>query len=189
MKQRVWASFIVILFLAGATVSVRAQQVDQRLTAIRAQVAEVDRTIAESEGHGEYSSIFRNELVLNRFGNPWPAVGIYQKTVRFYYTYGDREVDPYPSRLLRITVTTKRSDRREYSEYVFDPAGALVFALESEGENAADARRFYFAGGRLVAATSGNHGARVPTRETKEGVAIVLSEKRKLVEIFRNSLE
>lgn len=195
MKSRASVSLCVLLLVTGVAVNTVAQGNDQRLTTIRAQVAEVDRQIAESESQGEYSSIFRNELVLNQRENPWPAVGIYQKTVRFYYSFGDREVDPYPNRLLKITVTTKRSDRREYAEYVFDLAGNLIFARVANGDAdagadlAANAAGYYFGAGKVIAVQSGSKDPIQCAFTTIDSSRAAMNEGKKLAAIFRNSLE
>lgn len=152
-------------------------------------VAQVNEQVAQSESQDEYSSIFRTELVINQRENPWPAVGIYQRTVRFYFTYGDREKDPYPNRLLKITVTTKRSSRHEYEEYVFNPAGQLVFSLVKDSDDTASDRKYYFVSGRLLGAWSGSKEMNVRDRATVEAARSLLKENRKLVAIFQNSLE
>jgi hypothetical protein len=195
LSRRVIVTLLAIGVLANAAAATNAQTTDSRIAAINRHVAEVDQQIAESESSGEFSSIFRNELVLNQLGNPWPAVGIYHKLVRFYYTYGDREVDPYPSRLLKITVTTKRSDRHEYAEFVFEPSGNLHFAKVANGagddgdDAAATADRYYFGGGKVISVHSGSKDPTQCGFTTIDSSRAVMDESKKLVAIFRNSLE
>ena len=84
----------LVLLVLGVfgTVSVsHAQQVDKRVEEIRKLYAEVNQQIAEHEKHSEESSIYMNELVVNKSRGSWPAVGIYEVTMKFYYTFGDRE--------------------------------------------------------------------------------------------------
>ena len=67
--------------------------------------------------------------------------------MKFYYTYGDREKEPYPNRLLKIVVAVARSDRQEYSEFVFDESEQMVFYLDKKDKVE---RRVYFAAGRAI---------------------------------------
>lgn len=187
--RRSIGGWLILLVLATAGVTTLGQSPGRSLLGIERLRRQVDDQILESETQGEYSSIFRNELVLNQRSNPWPAVGIYQKAVRFFYTFGDREKNPYPDRLLKITVTTERSNRSEYSEYVFDEAGQLVYCVEAEDVDAVNGTRFYFAGGRLIAAYSGPREMSIRDRSMVEAAQSARLESRKLVAIFRNSLE
>jgi len=142
------------IFLSFATV-VSAQPDDRRVESIRRLSTQINEQIAESERVEESNGIYCNELVINKGDKSWPAVGIYRVVTKFHYTFGDREKDPYPNRLLKISVTTNRSDRQEYEEYFFNGAGQLVFYFEKESEDAQSERRFYFASGRLVRQMTG----------------------------------
>lgn len=144
-----WRILFVFICLSLATV-VSAQPDNRRIEAIVRLSRQINEQIAESEKVAEGSGIYCNELVVNKGNKSWPAVGIYRVVTKFHYTFGDREKDPYPNRLLKITVTTNRSSRHEYAEYFFNDAGQLVFYFEKESEDAQSERRFYFASGRLV---------------------------------------
>jgi hypothetical protein len=124
---------LIICLLSAFQVS--AQPDDKRIEAIKRISRQVNEQIAESERVEEGTGVYCNELVVNKRDKPWPAVGIYHRVIRFYYTFGDREKNPYPDRLLKITVTTKRSDKHEYAEYLFNPAGQLIFYYEKDGES------------------------------------------------------
>jgi len=181
------AVVIALIFISAETLSAQAN--NRSIDGIKQIVAQVDEQVVESESQGEYSSVFHSELVINQLENPWPAVGIYQRTVRFYFTFGDREKDPYPNRLLKIAVTTKRSARHEYEEYVFNPTGQLVFAVVKDRDDAAPDRHYYFAGNRLIGIQNGPQLVIPKTTKSLFNSTSVLNESRKLVNIFRNSLE
>jgi len=116
-------------------------------------------------------------------------VGIYRTVVKFYYTFGDREKNPYPNRLMKITVTTNRSDRREYAEYLFNPAEQLIFYYEKDGESAASERRYYFASERLIRRTLGERSVSTKSREAVETVARTLASRNNLKQVFLKSLD
>lgn len=187
-KGRSCYSFLVLIILVGYVLQVGAQEADKRIEAIRLLASQVDEQIAESERVEEGTGIFANELVVNKGDKPWPAVGIYRTVIKFYYTFGDREKNPYPDRLLKITVTTNRSDRHEYAEYLFNPAGQLIFHYQKDGESAESEIRSYFAGERLIRRMTGERIGATSSRESVEAARSALAEKHKLREIFVRSL-
>ena len=109
--------------------------------------------------------------------------------MKFYYTFGDREKDPYPNRLLKITVTTNRSDRHEYAEYLFNPAGQLIFHYQKDGESAESEQRCFFASERLLRLTKGKRIVGIRSREAVEMSTRALAAKKSLLEIFVKSLQ
>lgn len=181
--------FLFLVILLGSVLQVRAQEGDKRIEEIRRLDRQVNEQIAESERVDEGTGLYCNELVVNKGDKPWPAVGIYRTVFKFYYTFGDREKDPYPNRLLKITVTTKRSARHEYAEYLFNPAGQLIFYFEKKDEEGSQAEsRLYFASNRLIKLMRGQRIVPINSREALEAVRVTLSEKKKLMEIFLKSL-
>lgn len=117
-------------------------QTARRIEAINNLRRKIDRDIAQSEAEPEYSNIYLTELAVNKNNGSYPAVGIYRPVAKFYYTYGDREKEPYPNRLLKIVVAVARSDRHEYSEFVFNESEQMVFYLDKKDDVE---RRVYFA--------------------------------------------
>ena len=160
-------------------------QTDKRIEAIRQTYQQVNQQIAECEANGEYSTTFLSELVVNKNNGPYPAVGIYQSVIKFYYTFGDREKNPYPDRLLKITVTTKRSDRTEAAEFLFNPAGQLIFYYEKKESGEL---RDYLAGERPLKIAHGEATAEVSKLGEAALTRAILKEKQKLAGIFRHSL-
>src|SRR5688572_30230469 len=127
IKAFTFASLVLLLFAGGAVA-----QIDRRIDAIDKLRAKIDQDIARSESEPEYSNIYLTELAVNKNNGSYPAVGLYRPVAKFYYTYGDREKEPYPNRLLKIVVAVARSDRQEYSEFVFNDAEQLVFYLDKK---------------------------------------------------------
>lgn len=175
-------AIFLLLFLAPA---IAFAQTDRRVEAIRKLCQKIDADIARSEQEPEYSNIYLTELAVNKGNGSYPAVGIYRPVVKFYYTYGDREKEPYPNRLLKIVVAIDRSGRKEYAEYVFNEAEQLVFYFEKKDEVE---RRVYFAGERLIRFEQGNRRLSLKTSSQTAIVTAVLKEKANLVAIFKRSL-
>jgi hypothetical protein len=172
--------FILILFVSRAFA-----QSDKRIETIKALTQKLDEDIARSEQEPEYSNIYLTELAVNKNNGSYPAVGVYRPVVKFYYTYGDREKDPYPNRLLKIVVAIDRSDRKELSEFTFNEAGQLVFFLERKD---GIERRLYFATDKPIRFEQDGRVLSLRTRSQAAIVAMVLKEKASLVAIFRRSL-
>lgn len=180
-KRATTAIFVLLLFAAGGLA-----QSDRRVEAINTLRAKIDQDIARSEAEPEYSNIYLTELAVNKNNGSYPAVGVYRPVVKFYYTYGDREREPYPNRLLKIVLAIDRSDRKEYSEFLFNDAGQLVFYLRRmEGTE----RRLYFVAQKPIRLEENGKVLSMRTRSRAATVATVLKERANLVAMFRRSLE
>lgn len=175
------AILVVLLFAAGT-----CAQTASRIETIDTLRAKIDQDIAASEAEPEYSNIYLTELAVNKNNGSYPAVGVYRPVVKFYYTYGDREKEPYPNRLLKIVVAVDRSDRKEYSEFVFNDAEQLVFYL---GRIEGIERRLYFDAQRPIRLEENGKVLSMQTRSRAATVATVLKEKANLIAIFRGSLK
>lgn len=158
---------------------------DSTVATIRETYKKVNDRIAEMEKAPEYSSVFVTEVVVNKNNASYPAVGIYNSTVRLYYTYGDREKNPYPDRLLKATVTTRRSSGTELYEYLFAQNGELIFAFDKK--DGAE-RRAYFRSTRLVRSQAGDAIIAINSTAAKQAAAEVLAEAKRLRAVFVNSL-
>jgi len=182
-------SFLMLIILAGCALPVEGQQYDKPVAEIRRLSQQINEQIAESERVEESNGIYCNELVINKRDKSWPAVGIYRTVISFYYTFGDREQNPYPNRLLKITVTTNRSDRHEYAEYIFNPTGRLIFYYERDSESLHSERSYYFASERLIRLTTGRRMVDIRSREAFEAIKAVLTENIRLRRLFLSSLD
>ena len=182
MSKIVHVAIFVLWFLATGVVA----QSDPRIQAINKLRAQIDEDIAKSEAEPEYSNIYLTELAVNKNNGSYPAVGIYRPVAKFYYTYGDREKEPYPNRLLKIVVAVARSDRHEYSEFVFNESEQLIFYSEKKDDIG---RRLYFAAGRPIRLEQDGKVLSLKLRSRTAVVAAVLKDNVKLVAIFRRSLE
>lgn len=172
------------LFFGCITLATASAQTDRRIEEIRALYQETNDKIAESEADGETSSTYLTELIVNKNNGSYPAVGVYRSVVKFYYTYGNREKNPYPERLLKIMVTTSRAARTEYSEYLLNARGQLVFYFERK-ENIE--KRFYFAAERPIQLMIADKQFAIEQKD-RETVKTILAEKNRLTGIFQNSL-
>jgi hypothetical protein len=188
MHQTFKRPVIVVLLLllvafAGRTAAL-AQGAGQ-IDAIKKLYQKTNDEIARSEQEPDTSTIFLTELRLNKNRSPYPAVGIYKTVVKFYYTFGNRERDPYPNRLLKIVISTDRSDRKEYSEFLFDEAEQLVFYFEKKDDLE---RRVYFSSEEPIRFQQGERPLSLKNKLQTVVVTTILKERANLGEIFRRSL-
>lgn len=182
MKRLTLKNIVLFIAIGFAANSIAT---GQTVDSIKRTVQKINEDIAKMEESPEYSSIFLTELAVNKGNGSYPAVGIYRPLVKFYYTYGDREKDPYPNRLLKIIVTVDRSDRKELSEFTFNDAGQLIFYFEKKDEIE---RRLYFANLRPVRFEEGTKVLSLKARAQIEIVATVQKEKARLLTVFQRSL-
>ena len=110
---------------------------------------------------------------MNKNNGSYPAVGVYRPVAKFYYTYGYREKEPYPNRLLKIVVAVARSDRQEHSEFIFNESGQMVFYLDKKDSVE---RRIYFAAGRPIRFEQDGRVLSLRTKSQAAIVATVLKE-------------
>lgn len=184
-KRLTLAGMILMLFFSGSAAHVAFGQTAQRVEAIKKIYQKTNEAIALSEQSPDASTTFLTELTVNKNLSPYPAVGIYKTVAKFYYTFGDREVNPYPDRLMKIVLSTDRSDRKEYSEFLFDEAGQLVFYAEKKDDVE---RRLYLTSERPIRLQQAELSLPLRSRAHSEFVATVMKEKTNLVAIFRRSL-
>lgn len=176
---------ILIIFIFSFTFAAAGQD---NIDIIRKACNGIDSQIEEMSRHPELSSVFATELVVNKHLAPYPAVGTYQRTTTFFYTYGNRERNPYPDRLLKIVAVYKRSSRVENIEFYFDAAGRLVFAFASNPDGAIKETRMYFASGRLIKMTDDNNNVGLKTQHAVEAETLSKKEAARLTGIFRTAL-
>lgn len=177
---------IFLIFLGGILFQISAQT-DKRIENIKKIYRETNRKITESNENGEFSSVFLAESVVNKNNGSYPAVGLFQIIYKFYYTYGDREKNPYPNRLLKIEIETKRSANIERYEFLFNEKERLLFYFEakSEAEKSIE-KRIWFQNETPIKALLGEKN--LTNAETLKISKTALIEKKKLAAMFQNFL-
>lgn len=177
---------IFLIFLSGMLFQISAQT-DKRIENIKKIYQETNGKIAESNENGEYSSIFLAEIVVNKNNGSYPAIGLFQTIYKFYYTYGDREKNPYPNRLLKIEIEIKRSANVERYEYLFNEKEQLIFYFDSKSETEkAIEKRIYFQNETAIKALLDEKILK--NAETLKISKTTLTQKKKLASMFQNSL-
>lgn len=179
---------VTITIVVWAAAAASGQTVERRIQEIRKIFSDTNGLIAEMEKAPEFSSVFAVEMTVNKFSAPYPAVGIYQKAATYYYTYGDRERNPYPDKLLKVRIVTKRSAREQAAEYYFDKTGQAVFVFVSDPGGEVEESRLYFAAGRLIRMIEDEKEVGPTTKPAISAAALAKKESARLTGIFKAAL-
>lgn len=126
----------------------------QGIKEISKRYEEVNNGIKQSidqfkKGEPEGAHYYTNELVVNKNNKQWPAVGIYKKTITFWYTDdpNHNEDEDGISVLDKITVV-ENSTYTQNSEYLFNDKGELIFYyffyIHNSGKPDKEEYRFYY---------------------------------------------
>ncbi len=186
-------AFIALISLIAA-VSISAQkatEIDAKIENIRALYNETNRTISEIESNDENAKGGRfavNELVINKLDRSWAAVGNYKVVYRFYYQ--NKEEEPYPTQLVKVTIAVESAARRYFYEFLYDGADQLVFFFERSTESEVpDELRVYFAKGTPIRIVENGSKRDKFTVNDLIKTNEALQESRRVRDIFVRSIE
>lgn len=168
--------------------AVNAQKPDKRVDDIRKLYDETNQRIADAEKQ-EQSDIFVTEVNVNKRLNPYPAVGIYASAAKFYYTYNDREKDPYPNRLLKVEVVVKRSSTTTNAEFFYNSAGELIVGIVlSDGDEPREIVA-YFSRGQLIKMIDDDKDVSVKLKAVIETARTLKAESVRLKGVFSSAIK
>lgn len=184
--QKIPYTLAVILFLAFST---SAQTADKRIDEIDHLYEQTNEAVRVAEENAPYSEKYVIEIAVNKTGNSYPAVGTYSNVTRFHYTFGDREKDPYPNRLLKASVVTKRAASITSSDFLYNPAGQLVYGFVRTDGDTQREMRFYFDAGRLIRLMDDGREVSVRSRSVIQTAAAFKRESARLTAIFTSTLK
>jgi hypothetical protein len=176
---------LLIIFVGMGCVEKCRAQTDRRIEQIKQRYEQVNAQIAESET-SDGSELYLNELIVNKNGRSWPAVGTYEIVYKFYYGFGDREKDPYPNTLVKVTVSTSRSGDRVYAEYLFNPAGQVIFYYEKDRLQIE--HRHYYQSEKLIRLTREQQAIAINSRKALLATKAAFTDKKRLLSLFTESL-
>jgi hypothetical protein len=185
---------LVILFILLPGLVVPAQTAEKTVENIRKYYATISEKarLAETDGEqGQYGDLVMNELVINKLGHQWRAVGIFRETYRFFYRGGDSEEHLYPDQLVMAKAERRSSSRTCIEEYVFDEAGRLIFYFQkAENDELTPAeRRVYFSpAGAVRIIEDGKTRDQLTAKDVKTAAEIAATGA-KIKEVFSKSIK
>ena len=166
-----------------------AQATDKRIYEIDHLYEQTNEAIKIAEENAPYSEKYVVEIAVNKTGNSYPAVGAYSNVTRFHYTFGDREKEPYPNRLMKASVVTKRAALITSSEFLYNPAGQLVYGVVRTDGVEQRETRLYFAAGQLIRLIDGGREVNVRNRNVLATAATFKRESARLTALFASALK
>jgi hypothetical protein len=139
-----------LLVLCALIIAAEAYAGDSReILDIRARYQAVAGHIARNE-------LFVDEHVFNKTALAIPDLGFMVTTVRVYFNYSPTVEGLTIPEKIEITGTYKgNTTSTEYTEYVYDDTGKLVFCLIKYGNDRIE-RRFYFRGTQAIRVQTGD---------------------------------
>ncbi|MEZ5347086.1 MAG: hypothetical protein R2681_16180 [Pyrinomonadaceae bacterium] len=179
---------VVLLFIS---INTSAQNAEAEIRQIRKTYTDLSERIAETEKDeesGKYSDLAVNELVVNKLDRSWAAVGNFRITYRFYYQ--NKEEEPYPTELVKVTRNAEVAARKYAEEFVYDSSGTLIFYFErSDDGDAPLERRVYFAKGKPIRIIEDKATRDKFTNDDLSKIAEILERSSNAGEIFIHSIK
>jgi hypothetical protein len=186
MKNTLAALFALLL----AVPVISAQATDKTVEKIRTyynEVAEKAKAAEIEDDRGEFGDLIMNELVINKRGHQWRAVGQFRATYKFFYkTWGETM---YPETLVMVVVERKVSNRSYSEEYLYNEKGALLFySQKAENDDHVPAERsVYFNLGKAIRIVEGEKKRDRPTAADAATVKEIRAQSVKIQGIFVSS--
>ncbi|MCB0642071.1 MAG: hypothetical protein KDC44_10545 [Phaeodactylibacter sp.] len=128
---------LILSCLLGALALPLSGQNEAALKAIRAHYYSLNAKIDQcnEEPAKEPCELYIDEVVQNSKNAPWPVVGIYSRTITYYYDrspeFAKMQHDDELYGLQKIVVQLTSSAREEYAEYLLQK-GQVVFKFTKE---------------------------------------------------------
>ena len=142
---------------------------------IRKHYQEANKQITQSFELGFEGPLYQNQLVVNKTGRSWPAVGIYADTTNFWYDDDPNHLSPSDRNpkivLMKVTSSSRRAaDVWTRDEYLYKN-GALLFYYSYWGEeDKANETRVYFnSRGLMIKSLVKINGKEITAKDMESG--------------------
>ncbi|MCD4701530.1 MAG: hypothetical protein K8S24_06705 [Candidatus Aegiribacteria sp.] len=113
-------------------------------------IRDIYRQTNEEIDNGE---LYRTIVDINVDGLSYPAVGTYHPVLTLYFGFSEEE--PYPDNLRKAILVVDRAAYHEYSEFLYDGYGDLIFVYVTGQPNMPE-MRFYYHLGELIKIVQGS---------------------------------
>ena len=187
--------------ILGLLCSLPLIAVGQTEADIRNHYTAVNKQITESVEQGFEGPLYQNQWISNKNGRSWPAVGLYNETIDFWYNDPPDHL-PVDERnpknvLLKINISRKSSHLQANEEYLFKD-GKLLFYYSHEGEEGNEwETRVYFNNKGIVFKSSVKSNGKELTakdflteeyRDFKPNPVRIMNAAKKMQELFVKSM-
>ncbi|HPI00278.1 MAG TPA: hypothetical protein PK772_08110 [Chitinophagaceae bacterium] len=185
---------LTLFFTLIISSSIYAQS--EKIKQIRSDYEETTAAINSCDDDPE-CTFYCNQFTINSNNKAWRAVGIYNKTIKFWYTdQPDMNTEGGAGKdgigvLKKITITTK-STYTENLEYLFDDKGQLQFFYYTYAYNTQDPEkqeyRFYFSNNKLLYFTEKTDKSVKNKNYKKQSWLQILKDAKKYQTTFLNTI-
>jgi hypothetical protein len=173
----------------------------QTETTIRNHYTEVNTKIKESLEQGFEGSLYQNQIVINKNGKSWPAVGTYEEKIDFWYDDVPDHISPQERNpknvLLKVHVSRHNVHQRNNEEYLYKDGRLLFYysSMEEEG-NQWEVRVYYTTKGVAIKTSVKENGKELTAKELsadalkdyRPNPVKILSEGKKYQEVFLKTM-
>jgi len=134
-------SKIILFFTCSILFSALLFSSSSDIEEIRTLYYQVSENITEGDHY------YITEVNVNKDNMSYPAVGVYNPVITFYWDYLGAEA--YPKKIVKIIMNINRSAYQEYYEFLLNRDQEVIFCMTSGLPNTSD-QRFYFKEGKLI---------------------------------------
>lgn len=186
MKHTLFALLVLLLTVPVISAQTTGKTVEKIHTYYN-EVSEKAKAAETEDDQGEFGELIMNELVINKRGHQWRAVGQFRVAYKFFYkTWGETM---YPETLVLIAVERKVSDRSYTEEYLYNEKGALLYYFQkAENDDQVPAERsVYFNLGKAIRIVEGEKKRDRLTAADAAMVKDVSVQSAKIKDLFMRS--
>lgn len=114
------------------------------LSGVNEQVQYIRNIYNQTNEEITKGNLYKTVVDINADGMSYPAVGTYHPVLTFYF--GFSEENPYPDNLRKAILVVDRAAYHEYSEFLYNGYGDLIFAYITGIPNMPEIRFYYYQG-------------------------------------------
>jgi hypothetical protein len=168
---------------------------------IRKYYTEINKKISESIKQGFEGPLYQNQIVINKNGKSWPAVGRYSDTTDYWYHDDPNHLSAAERNprnvLLKVNMTREAGGFQVSEEYLFKDGKLLFYFSRQVEEGSMVETRLYFTNKGLLLKSSvkANELELTPKdfldadyKEFKPSPVAVMTEAKKYQEVFLKSM-
>lgn len=201
MKKHLIGFIFVLIFACAAHAQIATtKSVEKTVDKIRAYYDEIAEKAKAAEAvtedgmpseESQYGDLVMNELVINKLGRQWRAVGTHILKYKFFYQGGETEARMYPDELVLVKVEKRSSNRTFQQEFLYNDKGALVFfsqTAENDDEATAE-RHIYFVLGKAIRILDADQIVKKLSITDNDMIKEIIADSAKIKAIFNSSIK
>lgn len=190
---------LLTLFCLGIAAAQTTPAVDKTITikeyyeeiSEKAKAIEAVTEDGTPSDESQYGDLVMNELVINKLGRQWRAVGTHILKYKFFYQGGETEARMYPDELVLVKIEKRSSNRTYRQEFLYNDKGALVFfsqTAENDDESPAE-RHIYFALGKAIRVLDSGVAVKKLSVKHNKMIREITADGVKIKAIFNSSIK